>query len=269
MTGFETKKALIVVRTYPTPARRGVEVSCTAAITDRGEWLRLFPVPYRRLAQHQQFHKYQWIEVAVEKASDPRPESHRLREDSIRIISDVLPPDHHWQARKEVVFPLKADSLCAIRKRRDAYGAPTLGIFKPTEIERLLIEPAEQATWTADQIAALRQGDLFDAERPEELEKIPFDFSYQFRCDDPACSGHRMKCTDWEMSQAWRKWRTEYGADWEAAFRHRFEEEMIYKLDTHFYVGTLHQYPNAWIVVGLFYPPKFAELPLFDVVGAP
>lgn len=30
----ETKKALIVVRTYPTPAKQGVEVSCTAAITD-------------------------------------------------------------------------------------------------------------------------------------------------------------------------------------------------------------------------------------------
>jgi hypothetical protein len=26
--------------------------------------------------------------------------------------------------------------------------------------------------------------------------------------------------------------------------------------DTHFYVGTIHQYPNAWIIVGLFYPPK-------------
>jgi hypothetical protein len=23
--------------------------------------------------------------------------------------------------------------------------------------------------------------------------------------------------------------------------------------DTHFYVGTLNQYPNAWIIVGLFY----------------
>ena len=34
--------------------------------------------------------------------------------------------------------------------------------------------------------------------------------------------------------------------------------------DTHFYVGTPNQYPNAWIIVGLFYPPKYAELPLFD-----
>jgi hypothetical protein len=30
----------------------------------------------------------------------------------------------------------------------------------------------------------------------------------------------------------------------------RFED------DTHFFVGTLHQYPKNWIIVGLFYPPK-------------
>ena len=65
-----------------------------------------------------------------------------------------------------------------------------------------------------------------------------------------------MKCTDWEMSQAWRKWRTEYGDDWERAFRLRFDQEMREKNDTHFYVGTIHQHPKEWIIVGLFYPPK-------------
>jgi len=45
----QAKKALIVVRTYPTPAHDGAEVSCTAAISDKGEWLRLFPVPWRLL----------------------------------------------------------------------------------------------------------------------------------------------------------------------------------------------------------------------------
>ena len=38
----EKKKALIVVRTYPTPAKKHIEVSCTAAIADQNEWLRLF-----------------------------------------------------------------------------------------------------------------------------------------------------------------------------------------------------------------------------------
>ena len=40
----------------------------------------------------------------------------------------------------------------------------------------------------------------------------------------------------------------------EAAFKKRYEKEMIERFDTHFYVGTLHQYPDTWIIVGLFYP---------------
>ena len=66
----------------------------------------------------------------------------------------------------------------------------------------------------------------------------------------------RMICTDWEMAQAYRTWRREYGYKWEEKFRQRFEAEMILKNDTHFFVGTLHQYPKSWIIVGLFYPPK-------------
>jgi hypothetical protein len=31
---------------------------------------------------------------------------------------------------------------------------------------------------------------------------------------------------------------------------------MIHKNQTHFFVGTLHQHPKNWIIVGLLYPPK-------------
>jgi hypothetical protein len=55
---------------------------------------------------------------------------------------------------------------------------------------------------------------------------------------------------------SYRAWRRQYGDEWEAKFRHRFEMEMIEKNDTHFFVGTIHQHPSSWIIVGLFYPPK-------------
>ena len=66
------------------------------------------------------------------------------------------------------------------------------------------------------------------------------------------------------MGQAYRNWHDRYGAEWESKFRERFESDMKAKFDTHFYVGTLHQHPNNWIIVGLFYPPKPAPLALFD-----
>ena len=66
------------------------------------------------------------------------------------------------------------------------------------------------------------------------------------------------------MGQAYRRWRQSYGdGGWEAAFRQKFESEMMTKFETSFFVGNQHQYPNAWIIVGLFYPPKPAIADLF------
>lgn len=254
----ETKKALIVVRTYPTPAKKGAEVSCTAAITDKGEWLRLFPVPWRYLSDAEKFRRYQWVEAIVEKASDPRPESYKLTQGGIRILTAPLSTDNGWLLRREVVEPLRAHCLCCLIKKRDADQHPTLGVFKPKTIDRLIITP-DDPEWTSSQLAILTQGHLFTERPKQQLEKIPYKFQYKFTCDEPDCKSHTLSCTDWEMAEAWRSWRDQYGAQWEEKFRQRFETEMIEKYDTHFFVGTVHQHPASWIIVGLFYPPKVAQ----------
>jgi hypothetical protein len=255
---WSTKRVLITVRTYPVPATKGIEVSCTAGVTSDGKWIRLFPVPYRFLSTDQRFTKYQWIDVDVTRASnDSRPESYKLNVDSIKIQSTV-PSDDLWRPRKEIIFPLKQTSMCEIERHRAEHGSPTLGIFQPKRIKRLTITRAEAVDWTPDQQATLNQQLLpFETSTPASpLEKIPFEFRYEFQCDAPNCPGHHMSCTDWEIGQSYRKWRNDYGDGWEAKFREKYERQMIEKNDTHFYVGTLHQYPGTWIIVGLFYPPK-------------
>jgi hypothetical protein len=258
MPARETKKALIVVRTYPTPAKKGAEVSCTAAITDQGEWLRLFPVPWRYLAAEEQFRRYQWVELIVEKASDFRPESYKLTQSGIKIVSEPLSTASGWLSRREIIEPLRAHCLCCLARQRDAHGFPTLGVFRPRKIEKLIITP-DGAEWTQAQLDILHQGHLFAEQPKHQLEKIPFKFQYNFLCDDGECSGHTMTCTDWEMAEAWRSWRDQYGDGWEEKFRLRFEKEMTEKYDTHFFVGTVHQHPGTWIIVGLFYPPKVTQ----------
>ena len=78
------------------------------------------------------------------------------------------------------------------------------------------------------------------------------------------CKGHKIMCTDWEMRQSYRSWRYTYGSRWEQKFREKYEREMIQERDTYFYVGTMHQHPNRWIIFGLFYPPRPATPDLFD-----
>src|SRR2546421_162549 len=135
LSGWSKKRVLITVRTYPVPARKTIEVSCTAGVTSEKQWIRLFPIPYRFLKPDQRFTKYQWIDVDVVKPpADARPESHRLRIDSIRRDVVVGTADA-WRARKDVVFPLRRDSLCQIVGERQN-GGPTLGIFRPATISR-------------------------------------------------------------------------------------------------------------------------------------
>ena len=269
MVGFSTwttKKVLITVRTYPTPARRGVEVSCTAGITEEGEWIRLFPIPYRFLDPDKRFTKYQLIEVSVKRSSsDARPESYEIDSDSIKILDEPLATSNHWQARKERVFPLKSASLCELQQQRRENDYPTLGLFKPTGVT-LHIEPEENREWTPDELARLNRYSLFENAPSHTLEKIPYKFRYKFQCDFAECNGHSMICTDWELGQSYRGWRDKYGVSrWRAAFRKRYEYEMTEMNDLHFFVGTVRQHPGSWIIVGLFYPRKAPDkLPGFE-----
>lgn len=264
MVEWTNKRVLITVKTYPVPAQKNFEVSCTGGITSDGKWIRLYPVPFRLLADDKRFSKYQWIDVDVTKATDDhRPESHKLRPETIKV-GNVISTEGDWRSRRELIKPLMRPSMCGIQRERDENKFPTLGIFKPAEIKRLVIEEGEQ-DWTPAQTLALRQGHLFDQAPPQSLEKIPFNFKYQFRCADPGCKWHEMTCTDWEMGESYRRWRVEYGPAWESKFREKYENQMINKLDTHFYVGTVHKNPGSWIIVGLFYPPYRTTGDLFDL----
>lgn len=251
-----TKRVLITVKTYPTPAWKGGEVVCTAGITEEGEWIRLFPIPYRLLDDpRQQFSKYEWIEARVRKAqSDPRPESYNVDIDSIRVIGRIK-PNKGWEARKAIVSPFMGKSMCQLRIDRNLNQFPTLGIVRPSHIDQLRIEPTN-AEWSSDELARMAQLRFIENGQTQPLQKIPFTFFYDFTCESPTCKGHRMSCTDWEMSQSYRRWSRKYQGDWEKAFRITYESGMKEKNDTHFYVGTVHGHPNNWVIVGLWYPRK-------------
>ena len=246
------KRALVVVRTYPVPEESGIESSCTAGITAEGEWLRVFPVPWRLLPERQRFRKYDWVDFDLVKADgDTRPESHHLQP-SAEI--GILSSESDWQKRKDVVLPMRSHCLCCLRRERDLNQRPTLGVVRPDAISRLRIAP-DPTPWTDAQLAMLRQQHFFAEQPEEELEKIPYKFYYEFRCAELSCTGHTLMCTDWEMGQSYRAWKAKYGDDgWQEKFRSKYETWMLGR-DLHFYVGTVASHPNRWIIIGLFYPP--------------
>src|SRR3989304_1280835 len=118
MSRWVSKKVLITVRTYPTPAQKGVEVSCTAGITDKNEWIRLFPVPYRLMPYERRFKKYQWVELNATKASDHRAESYTPDLDSVQVVGEIPPGKEKWAERKAIIYPLRSHCLCCLKEQR-------------------------------------------------------------------------------------------------------------------------------------------------------
>jgi hypothetical protein len=69
-------RVLITVKTYPTISRKYGETVCTAGVREDGSWVRIYPVPFQRFDEEQQYAKYDWIECKLVKSkSDPRPET--------------------------------------------------------------------------------------------------------------------------------------------------------------------------------------------------
>ncbi len=191
---------------------------------------------------------------------DPRIESYNPHLDTISPLPGIIPSADRWAKRKELLSSLVSPSLCDLQRRNAEDHYPTLGLFKPREIHRLRIR-SDSPHWTDAQEGRLRQIPMFGRLPKEELEKIPYKFIYEFHCNEPECGGHKLSCTDWEMAETYRKWSKEYGDDWQEKFQQRWEHEMIELNDTHFFVGTLSDHPQNWIIVGVFFPRKAPASP--------
>jgi len=75
---IEKKRIYIIVKTYPTISDKYSELVCTAGVLEDGSWIRLYPIPFRKLDFEQKYKKYSWIQVEVERnKQDFRPETYR------------------------------------------------------------------------------------------------------------------------------------------------------------------------------------------------
>ena len=201
------------------------------------------------------YKKYQWIEVDVERSqNDPRPESFRPSEDSIKPIGDPISSTDNWNARREIVFGQGAQTMCALH----ALGQEikSLGVVRPAQVVDLTIEPADRE-WKSKWTQNLDQLKLFEAKR-RRLEKIPYKFSYHFTCEEPGCKGHKMMIEDWEIGQLYLTERERLGGEELAAqsVRRKFFEQMCAPdRDPYFYVGTILNW-GTWVILGVFWPKR-------------
>ncbi len=251
---LETKRVLVVVKAYPNPSKKYEETVCCAGIDLKtGQWIRLYPIPFRDLDESKKFSKYTIIDVQCEKAiRDRRIESYRVNSDSIRIIK-TLDTSQGWRKRKQILLPTVSQSFCHILS--EVKQNRSLGMFKPIEVS-FSVQKAD-AFNSVKRHACYTQLSFFNKQK-KEIEKIPYDFYYHFKCqNEPDCPGHQLKIIDWEIGQAYRAWRKICPTQENLLLKLR--EKWLYIVssskDAYFIVGNLHFPRKQFMILGVFYPP--------------
>ena len=270
------ERILITVKTYPTLSRKYGETVCTAGIRDDGSWVRLYPVPFRRLDEAQQYKKYDWIECRLQKnTKDPRPESFRPLDPKELVSVSHVGTQNEWRQRRNLILGntkvyTKMQELIDGAKRNQL----SLAVFKPMRIHGFVCE-AEEREWDEDRLREMRerhkQLDMFEENEWRKtfriIKKLPYSFSYRFEDADGRIS--KFQILDWEIGALyWTCVKSSFGDEQEAIkkVRQKYMGEFL-KKDLHLFLGTTQQFhfraPNPWVIIGVFPIPFKIQNELF------
>jgi len=271
------ERILITVKTYPTLSRKYGETVCTAGVRADGSWVRLYPVPFRRLDEKQQYSKFDWVECRlIRSTSNPRPESFRPADvDELKAIAHVGTADE-WNERHAILLRTakvytSLDELIAGAKANTV----SLAVFKPTCVLDFTWEQDERE-WDAERLRQVRESfkqlDLFEDNSWREtfkvVRKLPYNFSYKF--EDAAGKTSGLQILDWEAGALyWNCLASSEGDEGPALakVRKKYFDEFL-KTDLHLFLGTTQQFHfvarNPWVIVGVFPIPHDQQRRLFS-----
>ena len=266
------------MKTYPTLSEKYDELVCTAGICEDGSWIRLYPLPFRKLDIEQKYRKWQWIEADVERnTSDFRPESYKvLNIDTIKVLEPET-TKVNWEERKRIL--LKSEKICTnlaeLIKMAKEPPYHSLAIFKPTKILDFYFEPTER-DWPKDKFERIqekaKQLSLFQtpdevAEEFKVVRKLPYVFKYKF--EDNRGKKSNLMIEDWEIGTLYLNCLRNANGDEGKALekvREKYWDGFIAK-DLFFFLGTRksdhHLALNPFSIVGVFYPPVDKQGKLF------
>lgn len=259
---------LVTVKAYPNPSRDLSEAVCAAGISKKLGLVRLYPIPFWDLSDNQKFAKYQLIRLRVRTPKqDKRPNTFRPLLDTIEIIGTPLPTMDNWRLRKKWVFPVASESMYHIQSEQQRSGL-SLGVFKPAEVIDVEQEEAENKDWSASELARLQQQDLFLRTDKSLLEKIPYNWSYRYRCSAPECRTHCQQIIDWEIAELYRNLKNNGITD-SATIHEKVRQKFLHELcgidrDTYFFTGNMAKRPQNFLILGVFWPHKDPQMKLLQ-----
>jgi len=272
----DKERVLVTVKTYPQLSSTYGETVCTAGVRPDGSWVRIYPVPFRRLGEPEQYRKFDWLDVRLRRNTrDPRPETYRPVDTSEFEPAGHVGTKQAWAARRKLLIEdspvfTNLTELIAAAKTNTA----SLATFKPSRILGFVVEDDERE-WKPERVKAMRdrsrQGDLFSDERWREtfrlVRKLPYKFSYRFEDDEGRISTQQI--LDWEIGALyWNCLRRAEGDEAEAIAKVRLKYmDQFLQTDLHLFLGTTQQWhfvaPNPWVIIGVFPIPIEVQTRMF------
>lgn len=264
-------KILIAVKTYPTLSEKYDELVCTAGFLEDGSWIRIYPVPYRKLRYADRYEKWQWVEIdVVRNTKDFRKESYRPSNiDNEFVLGEKIGTKNNWARRKQIVLKNVQNNMTKlIAEAKDTNIGTSLAVLKPTTIDDFVWVPCER-DWDTSKLdtvyANQSQGSLFDTEETKKIfkiaKKLPYEFSYKFTTEDG--KERKLIIEDWELGMLY--WNCLEAADGDEDLacqkvKKKYFDYMAKECDLYFLLGTTKKFHNVglnpFIIIGTFYPPK-------------
>lgn len=269
-------KVLITVKTYPSLSAKYEELVCTAGFLEDGSWIRIYPVPFRKIEFERQYKKYDWVEIdLVKNTSDFRPESYRPYSiDSEIKILDNINTGGNWSKRKEIVLNKVYTNLTElIAEAHNKQICTSLAVFKPSNIKSFKIESAERE-WDEIKIAKIRanreQVNMFEFEEDpfEVVDKLPYKFSYLL--EDSEGRESKMMIEDWEIGALFWNSLKRAEDDEKVAVekvKQKYFDDFALTKDIYLYLGTTRNNHyvsrNPFVIIGTFTPKIETQFKLF------
>lgn len=238
--------------------------------------MRIYPVPFRRLEEKEQYRKFDWIECPlVRRKADPRPESFRPSDTCGIVPVDHMGTSYKWRERRRLLLQNATvydslDKLITGAKNNTV----SLAVFKPAKVIDFIWED-DDPEWSPQRLEEMRalhgQLALFEDNSWREtfkvIPKLPYSFSYRFK--DSGGRQSELQVLDWETGALYWNCLKAANGDKQAALdkvREKYFDTFL-KTDLHFFLGTTQQFhrfaPNPWVIVGVFPIPHDAQGRLF------
>ncbi len=200
MSNEGESEAIILVKAASQQGMSVDEAVYCAGVTPQGEWVRLYPVTFRRGNDVHHFKRWDHIRFRWRSPSgDPRPESRRVDQNSIEVIGELSPSQRFdFLSRLEVThlhrLSEQGKSLALLRPRN-----PRFFVERKTETEI----NEEQQLYGRFQRETPSEANMLKPQKP-----CPYRFKYKYSDDDGDFEGVYQ---DWGVNAAFASLSEAFG----------------------------------------------------------